>query len=78
MQSGSRSFRSWIISSTRWLWKRLPYPWALSFWLVWPWIVSIMTAKYWLKLTGEPMPKDRVKKLRKDLAEVTRGITKKE
>jgi hypothetical protein len=37
-----------------------------------------MTAKYWLMLTGEPMPKERAKKLRKDLAGVTRGITKKE
>lgn len=38
----------------------------------------MVTSKYWTTLTGETMPKDRVKKLRKDLAEVTRGITKKE
>jgi hypothetical protein len=50
----------------------------MSFWFVWPWIVGAMTAKYWLMLTGEPMSKDKVKKLRKDLAVVTRGITKKE
>lgn len=56
----------------------MPYHWALGFWFVWPFIVSMVTAKYWVKLTGEPMPKDQIKKLRKDLAGVTRGIAKRE
>lgn len=56
----------------------MPYPWALGFWFVWPWIVVTMTAKYWRILSGEEMPKDRIKELRKNLRVVTRSITKKE
>ena len=56
----------------------MPYPWALGFWFVWPWIVVTMTAKYWRILSGEDMAKEQVKSLRKDLAKLTQGIKKKE
>lgn len=56
----------------------MPYPWALGFWFVWPWIVVTMTAKYWRIVSGEKMAADQVKSLRKDLVRITRGIKKKE
>lgn len=53
-----------------------PSVWVFTFWLIWPYIVIKQTQKFWLLFTGQPMPEDRADKLRKDLADVTRGMTK--
>jgi hypothetical protein len=51
-----------------------PSLWAFTFWLLWPWIVTKYTQKFWLLFSGQVMPDDRVSRLRKELAAVTRDM----
>ena len=47
---------------------------ALAFWLLWPYIISRMTERYWLHFTGENMPRVQTARLRRDLAKIARGV----
>jgi hypothetical protein len=46
------------------------------FWMIWPYIMTRVSQVIFFKFTGRIMPKDAAKKLRGELAGITRPITK--
>lgn len=73
-----RGFRSRIISRTSWITRLFPTLGAFLFWRLWPYLVARKTQVYYFLYTGRYIPPDRMKQFRKDLAMITRDITKPE
>lgn len=56
--------------------RRFPTAGSYVFWLIWPAIVAHLTAKMYKRHVGRDIPKERIRKLRKDLAGITGPIMK--
>lgn len=53
-----------------------PSAWVFFFWTVWPYIVIKQTQKFLRLLGGQTMSEEIADKLRKDLSETTRALSK--
>jgi hypothetical protein len=49
---------------------------AFIFWLIWPYVITRIVGRAYLRFTGRALPKPQQEKLRRELARITRAIMK--